>query len=101
MEATNDFPRTHVLEASAAFTISVFVFKLKQRAEESQLIIVNHHLFFADLSLQILSSVSIFPPYEVVILDEAHQLADVATHNLSVGFSQRGFMSCTRIWARK
>lgn len=79
------------LGGKCRFYHQCFVFKLKQRAEESQLIIVNHHLFFADLSLQILSSVSIFPPYEVVIFDEAHQLADVATHNLSVGFSQRGF----------
>lgn len=70
---------------------SCFVFKLKHRAEEAQLVIVNHHLFFADLSLQILSDVSVLPPYDMVIFDEAHQLADVATHNLSIGFSQRSF----------
>ena len=68
-----------------------FVFKLKQRAEESQILIVNHHLFFADLSLQILNSISIFPAYDIVIFDEAHQLAEVATHNLSIGFSERTF----------
>jgi len=68
-----------------------FVFKLKQRAEEAQIIIVNHHLFFADLSLQIMSGTSIFPHYDVVIFDEAHQLADIATHNLSISFSERAF----------
>lgn len=68
-----------------------FVFKLKQRAETARVIVVNHHLFFADLSLQILNSTSIFPTYDVVIFDEAHQLADVATHNLSIVFSERNF----------
>lgn len=79
------------LGGKCRFYNQCFVFKLKKKAEESQIIIVNHHLFFADLSLQILSSVSIFPPYDMVIFDEAHHLADVATHNLSLGFSQRGF----------
>ena len=68
-----------------------FITRLKQKAENAQIIIVNHHLFFADLSLQIMNSYSIFPPYDIVIFDEAHQLADIATHNLSVGFSERGF----------
>ncbi len=68
-----------------------FITRLKQRAEEAQILIVNHHLFFADLSLQILNSYSIFPPYDIVIFDEAHQLAEIATHNLSLGFSERGF----------
>ncbi len=68
-----------------------FVFRLKQRAENARIIVVNHHLFFADLSLQILNSTSIFPNYDVVIFDEAHQLAEVATHNLSIVFSERKF----------
>ena len=66
-----------------------FITRLKQKAEQAQIIIVNHHLFFADLSLQIMNSYSIFPPYDIVIFDEAHQLAEVATHNLSIGFSER------------
>lgn len=68
-----------------------FVFRVKQRAEKAQVLVVNHHLFFADLSLQVQSGTSIFPAYDVVVFDEAHQLADVATHNLSVQFSQEGF----------
>ncbi|HSP06657.1 MAG TPA: ATP-dependent DNA helicase, partial [Acidobacteriota bacterium] len=68
-----------------------FVFRIKQRAEKAQVLVVNHHLFFADLSLQVQSGASIFPAYDVVIFDEAHQLTDVATHNLSVQFSQEGF----------
>jgi ATP-dependent DNA helicase DinG len=68
-----------------------FVYKLKSRAEEAKLIVVNHHLFFADLSLQVSTGTSIFPRYDVVIFDEAHQLADTATHNLSTVFSQAAF----------
>jgi ATP-dependent DNA helicase DinG len=70
---------------------SCFVFKLKEKAEDAQIIIVNHHLFFADLSLQILSDISVLPPYDIVIFDEAHQLPEIATHNLSIGFSERAF----------
>lgn len=66
-----------------------FITRLKQKAEQAQIIIVNHHLFFADLSLQIMNGYSIFPPYDIVVFDEAHQLAEIATHNLSIGVSER------------
>lgn len=79
------------LGSRCRFYNQCFVFKLKQRAENAQIIVVNHHLFFADLSLQIMNSTSIFPSYDVVIFDEAHQLADIATHNLSIQFSERSF----------
>ena len=79
------------LGAKCRFFNPCFITKLKQRAEDAQILIVNHHLFFADLSLQIMNSYSIFPPYDIVIFDEAHQLAEIATHNLSLGFSERGF----------
>jgi ATP-dependent DNA helicase DinG len=79
------------LGSKCRFYNQCFVFKVKQRAETAQLIIVNHHLFFADLSLQILNNTSILPAYDVVIFDEAHQLSDVATHNLSIIFSVRNF----------
>lgn len=79
------------LGAKCRFYNQCFVYKVKTRAEEARIIVVNHHLFFADLSLQVSSGTSIFPPYDVVIFDEAHQLADTATHNLSTVFSQAAF----------
>jgi ATP-dependent DNA helicase DinG len=79
------------LGSKCRFHSPCYVFRLKQRAEEARIIVVNHHLFFADLSLQIMNSTSIFPPYDIVVFDEAHQLADVATHNLSITFSERAF----------
>lgn len=79
------------LSSKCRYYKQCFIFKMKEHAEEAQVIVVNHHLFFADLSLQILNNSSIFPPYDVVIFDEAHQLAEVATHNLSIIFSLRAF----------
>jgi ATP-dependent DNA helicase DinG len=59
-----------------------FVTKMRQRADEAQLVIVNHHLLMADLALRT-SSVreyaSVLPSYDVLVVDEAHQLEDVAT----------------------
>lgn len=84
-------PSESCLGQKCRFYDRCFVFRLKQKAEKAQVIVVNHHLFFADLSLQMQSGTSIFPAYDVVVFDEAHQLADVATHNLSVQFSQETF----------
>jgi len=46
---------------------------------EADLIIVNHHLFFADLSLKQDDFGSILPEYSAVIFDEAHEIEDVAS----------------------
>jgi len=52
--------------------------QLKRRAEEAQLIVVNHHLFFADLALRSAFG-SVLPDYDTVIFDEAHLLEEIAT----------------------
>ncbi len=57
-----------------------FITRLKQRASASDLFIVNHHLYFADLSLKQGEFGAVLPGHEVVIFDEAHQLDHVATH---------------------
>jgi ATP-dependent DNA helicase DinG len=54
-----------------------FVTRVRQRALESDLVIVNHHLFFADLALRQGDFGSVLPDYSVVIFDEAHELEDV------------------------
>jgi len=56
-----------------------FVTAMHQRAKEANLIIVNHHLFFADLSLKQDDFGSILPEYSAVIFDEAHEIEDVAS----------------------
>lgn len=56
-----------------------FITLLHQRASEANLIVVNHHLFFADLSLRQTDHASLLPEYGAVVFDEAHELEDVAT----------------------
>ena len=58
---------------------SCFVTAMHQRAKEADLIIVNHHLFFADLALKQDDFGSILPEYSAVVFDEAHEIEDVAS----------------------
>ncbi|MCC6537870.1 MAG: ATP-dependent DNA helicase [Bryobacterales bacterium] len=56
-----------------------FITKMMMRAQESDIVIVNHHLFFADLALKDGGdSEGIIPSYAAVIFDEAHELESVA-----------------------
>jgi ATP-dependent DNA helicase DinG len=55
-----------------------FLTRMHQRAHEADLIIVNHHLFFADLALRRDDFGSILPDHSAVIFDEAHEIEDVA-----------------------
>lgn len=61
-----------------------FITWMHQRAAESNLIIVNHHLFFADLVLRDSGVGSLLPDYHAVVFDEAHQIEDVATQYFGV-----------------
>jgi len=56
-----------------------FITAMHQRAEEADLIIVNHHLFFADLAVRQDDFGSILPEYSAVVFDEAHEIEDVAS----------------------
>src|SRR6266849_7732348 len=56
-----------------------FITWMHQRAQASEIIIVNHALFFADLALKQDDFGSIIPEYSAVIFDEAHEIEDVAS----------------------
>jgi ATP-dependent DNA helicase DinG len=56
-----------------------FVTRMRQQADAADLVVVNHHLFFADLVVKGTGFGEVIPPAEVVIFDEAHQIEDVAT----------------------
>ncbi len=65
-----------------------FVTQARRRAQQASIVIVNHHLFFADLSLRAAwPNAQLLPAYDAVIFDEAHQLEDVATDYFGVGVS--------------
>ena len=55
-----------------------FITEMHRRATESDIVIVNHHLFFADLAMRDESFGKIIPDYDAVIFDEAHEIEDVA-----------------------
>jgi len=56
-----------------------FLTQMQNRAKEADLIIVNHHLFFADMALKQDDFGSILPEYSAVVFDEAHEMEDVAS----------------------
>jgi ATP-dependent DNA helicase DinG len=55
-----------------------FITRMRQRASDADIIVVNHHLFFADLALRGGDYGQVIPDYGAVIFDEAHQIEDVA-----------------------
>jgi ATP-dependent DNA helicase DinG len=62
-----------------------FVTKMRRKAETSQIIVTNHHMFCADLALRGgFSGAQALPDYDAVIFDEAHSLEDVATEFFGV-----------------
>jgi ATP-dependent DNA helicase DinG len=56
-----------------------FITRMRNRAQEADIVVVNHHLFFADLSLRNGMYGTVLPDYTAVILDEAHLIEDVAS----------------------
>jgi ATP-dependent DNA helicase DinG len=56
-----------------------FLTAMQARAKDADIIIVNHHLFFADLALKQDDFGSILPEYSAVVFDEAHEMEDVAS----------------------
>jgi ATP-dependent DNA helicase DinG len=68
-----------------------FITEMRRRATESDIIIVNHHLFFADLSIKLQAEgapdAGILPDAAAVIFDEAHELEDVAGNYFGITVS--------------
>ena len=61
-----------------------FLTLLKQQAAKADIIIVNHHLLFADLLVKEVAENGVLPGYSGLIFDEAHQLEDIATRYFGV-----------------
>jgi ATP-dependent DNA helicase DinG len=67
-----------------------FVTRMRREAEQAQIVVVNHHLFLADLALRTGprgAHASVLPAYDAVVFDEAHQIEDVATDFFGVQIS--------------
>lgn len=65
-----------------------WITRMRQRALEADVVVVNHHLLCADLAVKDASSYGrVIPDYDTVILDEAHLLEDVATQYFGIHVS--------------
>ena len=73
-----------------------YVTKLRQRAADSDIIIVNHHLLFADLMVREGSYGEVIPDYDYLVLDEAHQIESVVTQYFGVTVSTTGVEELAR-----
>ena len=66
-----------------------YLIKARQKAIDADLIVVNHHLFFADMALKDTGFGELIPRAQVVIFDEAHQIGDIASDYFGEAFSTR------------
>lgn len=68
-----------------------FITEMRRRAMESDIVIVNHHLFFADLAIKLQAEgapdAGILPEAAAVVFDEAHELEDVAANYFGISVS--------------
>lgn len=70
------------LGQECSFYDDCFVFKARRKASEAEVIVVNHHLVFADLVLRATGFGDLLPKAETMIFDEAHQLPSLASEFL-------------------
>ena len=61
----------------------------RRRAQEADAVVINHHLFFADLALKQEGFGDLLPGAAAIVFDEAHQIPDIATMFLSQSLSTR------------
>lgn len=66
-----------------------FVLKARKRALDADVVVVNHHLFFADLAIKETGFGELIPEADVFIFDEAHQLPDIASQYFGQSVSSR------------
>jgi ATP-dependent DNA helicase DinG len=68
------------LGGSCSYFDKCFVNRARREALAADVVVINHHLFFADIALREEGFGQLLPGVEAVIFDEAHQLADVASN---------------------
>ena len=84
------------LGAECSFYEDCYVNKARKQAMASDVVVINHHLFFADKALKEDGFGSLLPEVELVVFDEAHQLPDIASNFLGSSFSSWQIMELVR-----
>ena len=77
-----------------------FITSMRRKALESDIVIVNHHLFFADMAIKLQAGASadagVLPAAGAVIFDEAHELEETASNYFGIGLSTQRFDELAR-----
>ena len=71
--------RDNCLGAECQYHADCFVMKARKEAQQADVVVVNHHLFFADVALKDSGVAELLPSANTVIFDEAHQLPETAS----------------------
>jgi ATP-dependent DNA helicase DinG len=72
-----------------------FVVQARRQAQAADIVVINHHLFCADLTLKEDGFGELLPSADCFILDEAHQLPDIASNFFGFSLSSRQFVELT------
>ena len=84
------------LGTQCAFFDDCFVLDARRRAQAADVVIVNHHLLLADLALKDAGFGELLPGTDAVIVDEAHQLPEIAQQFFGVSVSSRELLRLAR-----
>ena len=83
------------LRARCSHFSSCFFYRARTEAASAQILLANHHILFADLALRGAGheAISIMPKYDAVVLDEAHNVEDVAVSYFDASVGRWGLLS--------
>ena len=73
-----------------------FVVKARKKAMDADVVVVNHHLFLADMVVKESGFAELIPEAEVMIFDEAHQLPDIASQYFGQSLSSRQLLDLSK-----
>ncbi|MCH6485129.1 ATP-dependent DNA helicase [Pseudoxanthomonas sp. LH2527] len=84
------------LGSECPFWEDCFVVQARQRAQAADIVVVNHHLLLADLALKQEGFGEILPGAQAFVIDEAHQLPELAANFFGEGFGMRPLQELAR-----
>ena len=73
-----------------------YMIKARRKALDADVVVVNHHLFFADMALKDTGFGELIPEADLVVFDEAHQIPDIASEYFGETFSSRQMQDISR-----
>lgn len=89
--------RENCLGQECPFVRDCFVLKARRKAQEADVVVINHALFMADLALRDEGITDLLPEVDAVVFDEAHQLPDIATRFLGLNISSHQLLDLSRL----